>query len=218
VHDVPPPLPPAERTVGQLVAESLRLYGRRFWPSLALGVPPAILNLLARLLDDTLLLVVVPIAGGVLLSLSYVGAVALASEQPVAVARAIAGGVLVFLPFPFFTAFFILPGLVWLAAFGLVVPVLALERIRFWVAFLRAYKLARADFVHALGSLATLAILVFLTQSMLFFLLRGTSDQTLDIASFVAALVVSPLLFLGSALLYFDQAAREDLRHVPRAQ
>jgi hypothetical protein len=218
VHDVPPPLPPAERTVGQLVAESLRLYGRRFWPSLALGLPPAILNLLARVLDDTLLLVVVPIAGGLLLSLSYVGAVALASEQPVAVARAIAGGVLVFLPFPFFTAFFILPGLVWLAAFGLVVPVLALERIGFWLAFLRAYKLARADFVHALGSLATLAILVFLTQSMLFFLLRGTSDQTLDIASFVAALVVSPLLFLGSALLYFDQAAREDLRHVPRTQ
>ena len=218
MHDVPPPLPPAERTVGQLVAESLRLYGRRFWPSLALGVPPAILNLLARILDDTLLLVVVPIAGGVLLSLSYVGAVALASEQPLAVARAIAGGVLVFLPFPFFTAFFILPGLVWLAAFGLVVPVLALERIGFWLAFLRAYKLARADFVHTLGSLATLAILVFLTQSMLFFLLRGTSDQTLDIASFVAALVVSPLLFLGSALLYFDQAAREDLRHVPRAQ
>jgi len=218
VHDVPPPLPPAERTVGQLVAESLRLYGRRFWPSLALGVPPAILNLLARVLDDTLLLVVVPIAGGVLLSLSYVGAVALASEQPLAVARAIAGGVLVFLPFPFFTAFFILPGLVWLAAFGLVVPVLALERIGFWLAFLRAYKLARADFVHTLGSLATLAILVFLTQSMLFFLLRGTSDQTLDIASFVAALVVSPLLFLGTALLYFDQAAREDLRHVPRAQ
>ena len=218
MHDLPPPLPPAERTVGQLVAESLRLYGRRFWPSLALGVPPAILNLLARVLDDTLLLVVVPIAGGVLLSLSYVGAVALASEEPVAVARAIAGGVLVFLPFPFFTAFFILPGLVWLAAFGLVVPVLALERIRFWVAFLRAYKLARADFVHTLGSLATLAILVFLTQSTLFFLLRGTGDQTLDIASFVAALVVSPLLFLGSALLYFDQAAREDLRHVPRAQ
>jgi hypothetical protein len=218
VHDVPPPLPPAERTVGQLVAESLRLYGRRFWPSLALGVPPAILNLLARVLDDTLLLVVVPIAGGLLLSLSYVGAVALASEQPIAVARAIAGGVLVFIPFPFFTAFFILPGLVWLAAFGLVVPVLALERIGFWLAFLRAYKLARADFVHTLGSLATLAILVFLTQSMLFFLLRGTSDQTLDIASFVAALVVSPLLFLGSALLYFDQAAREDLRHVPRAQ
>ena len=178
MSELPPPLPPAERTVGQLVAESLRLYGRRFWPSLALGVPAALLNLLARLLDDTLLLVVVPIVGGLLLSASYLGAVALASERPVRVLRALVGGVLVFLPFPFLTAFFILPGLAWLTAFGLVVPVLALEEIGFGTAFLRAYKLARADFVHALGSLATLAILVFLTQSVLFFLLRGTGDQT----------------------------------------
>jgi hypothetical protein len=28
---LPPPLPPETRTVGQLVAESLRLYGRHFW-------------------------------------------------------------------------------------------------------------------------------------------------------------------------------------------
>ena len=161
---------------------------------------------------------VVPVLGGLLLSVSYVGAVAIASERPVRVLRALAGGVLAFLPFPFLTAFFILPGLVWLAAVGLVVPVLALEQVGFLTAFLRAYKLARADFVHTLGSLATLAILVFLTQSGLFFLLRGTSDQTLDIASFVAALVVSPLLFLGSALLYFDQAAREHLQHVSRTK
>ena len=88
--------------------------------------------------------------------------------------------------------------------------------VGFGFGFLRAYRLARADFVHALGSLATLAILVFLTQSGLFFLLRGTSDQTLAIASFVASLVVSPLLFLGSALLYFDQEARDNARRVPQ--
>lgn len=215
---LPPPLPPAERTVGQLVAESLRLYGRRFWPSLALGVPPSLLNLLARTLDGTVLLIVIPVAGGVLLSASYLGAVALASGRSVRVAAPIGAGVLVFLPFPFLTAFFVLPGLVWLAALGLVVPVLALEEIGFGTAFLRAYKLARADFVHALGSLATLAILVFLTQSLLFFVLRGTGDQTLAIASFIASLVVSPLLFLGAALLYFDQEAREDPEHVQRTQ
>ena len=213
---LPPPLPPAERTVGQLVAESMRLYGRRFWPSLALGIPPSILNLLARTLDETALLVVVPVAGGLLLSASYLGAVALAAERPVRVWQPLLGGLLVFLPFPFLVAFFILPGLAWLAALGLIVPVLALERVGFGFAFLRAYRLARADFVHALGSLATLAILVFLTQSGLFFLLRGTSDQTLAIASFVASLVVSPLLFLGAALLYFDQEARDNARRVPQ--
>jgi hypothetical protein len=218
VSDLPPPLPPAERTVGQLVAESLRLYGRRFWPALALGAPVAVLNLLARTLDDAALVVAVPLVGGVLASGSYLGAVALAAERPVEVVRPVAAGLLVFLPFPFLAAIFILPGLVWLAAFGLVVPVLALERIGFGAAFRRAFRLARADFVHALGSLATLAILVFLTQSVLFFVLRGAGEQTIAIAAFLAGLVVSPLLFLGAALLYFDQAAREDLKRVPRTK
>jgi hypothetical protein len=38
--ELPPPLPPAERTVGQLVAESINFYRHRFWPSLLLGFPP----------------------------------------------------------------------------------------------------------------------------------------------------------------------------------
>ena len=194
----------------------MRLYGRRFWPSLGLGVPPSILNLLARTLDDRTLLVVVPVAGGLLLSASYLGAVALAADRSVRVWQPLLGGLLVFLPVPILAALFILPALVWLAALGLIVPVLALERAGFFFGFLRASKLGRADFVHALGSLATLAILVFLTQSGLFFILRGTSDQTLAIASFVASLVVSPLLFLGAALLYFDQEARDNAQRVPR--
>jgi hypothetical protein len=38
---VPPPLPPETRTVGQLVAETIRFYGGHFWRSLALGIAPA---------------------------------------------------------------------------------------------------------------------------------------------------------------------------------
>jgi hypothetical protein len=60
--------------------------------------------------------------------------------------------------------------------------------------------------------LATLVIVVFLTQSVLFFLLRGAGEQTVRLAAFLANLVVSPVLFLGSALLYFDQLARHDER------
>lgn len=212
---LPPPLPPAERTVGQLVAESIRLYGRHFWPSLALGIGPAILNVLARILDHWVTLVLLPTVGGAVLAASYVGAVAIAAERPVRVLPSLVAGFLVFIPFPFLVTAFILPGLIWLAAFGLVVPVLALERRGYLDGFGRAFALARADFVHALGSLATLAIVVFLTQSMLFFVLRGFGDQALAGASFVASLVVSPLLFLGSALLYFDQEAREDAKRVP---
>jgi hypothetical protein len=216
VPPLPPPLPPAERTVGQLVAESIRLYGRRFWPSLALGIPPAVLNVLVRVLDHWLVVILIPTVGGLLLAASFVGAVAIAAARPVRVPPALVAGTLVFAPFPFLVTIFVLPGLAWLAAFGLVVPVLALERRGLRDGFRRAFALARADFVHALGSLATLAIVVFLTQSALFFVLRGFGDQALAAASFIASLVVSPLLFLGSALLYYDQAARKDGGDVPR--
>src|SRR5712691_565821 len=44
---LPPPLPHETRPVGQLIAESIRLYGSRFWASLALGLPVAVLDELA---------------------------------------------------------------------------------------------------------------------------------------------------------------------------
>jgi hypothetical protein len=212
VPNLPPPSAPAERTAGQLVADALRFYSSRFWPSLTLGVAPALLGLVVGLLDQLAGLVVLATIGGVLLSATYAAASALVGG--VSPGRrwltALAAGVVVWAPFPLLVTAFVLPGLAWLALVGLVVPVVVLERRGVRDAFRRAVALARADYVHALGSLATLAILVFLSQALLFFLLRGQGEQTLRIAAFLASLVVSPLLFLGSVLLYFDQSARED--------
>ena len=212
---LPPPLPPEERPVGQLVAEAIRLYGRRPFASIALGVGPALVNVLART-DGRWSLFVIPLAAGLAISSSLVGACLLADERRRRPLAALAAGAVAFTPTPFLAVFFILPALVWLGLIGLVVPVLVYEGGRVQDAFVRALRLARADFVHVLGAFATLAIIVFLTQSVLFFLLRGTGDQTLTAASFIATLVVTPLLFLGSALLYFDQAARQDRDRVPR--
>jgi hypothetical protein len=86
--------------------------------------------------------------------------------------------------------------------------VLVVENVPLWRAFARAWQLARADFLHAFGSLATLAIVVFLTQAVLAFILRGFGDAAAWVAYFLASVVVSPLLFVGAALLYVDQAAR----------
>ena len=97
------------------------------------------------------------------------------------------------------------------ALVGLVVPVAVIERLPLRAAFRRAIELARADYVHALGSLATLAIVFFLTRFVLFFLLRGAGDAADRVAIFLADLVVSPVVFLGAALLYYDQAARAAL-------
>src|ERR687886_2911658 len=80
-RDLPPPLPPETRTVGQLVAEAVRLYGSRFWPSLALGIPPAILVVAAAPLTRIERLVLVVTAGSLLVTASYVAALALVAGR-----------------------------------------------------------------------------------------------------------------------------------------
>jgi hypothetical protein len=208
----PPPLPPETRTVGQLVAETIRAYRRHVLGAFALGVPAAAVDVLSRELESELWLLTAPLVGAALLTPAYIGAVLLVSgARPGrgAVVTAFQAGALAFLPFPLLVAFFILPGVAWLALVGLCVPVALLEQRRLGASLVRAYRLARADYVHALGGLATLAIVVFLTRTMLFFLLRDLGESTALAASILADIVISPVLFLGAALLYYDQAARE---------
>lgn len=216
---LPPPLPPETRTVGQLVAETLKLYGRHVWLALAIGLAPAVLDLVATELTRREALVFVPLAGGPVLTAAFVAAsVAALDAKPGrrALVTAFLAGVVIFLPFPFLASVFILPGLVWFAFVGLAVPAAVAEGTGFGASLRRGIELGRADFVHALGSLAALAIIVFLTRAMLFILLKGFGESTERAASFLADLVVSPLLFLGAGLLYLDQAAR--VGSAPRAR
>jgi hypothetical protein len=212
---------PETRTVGQLVADAVRLYQRRFFRALALGVPPALLALAASGRSYGQWVAITATLGGLLLSLSYVGASALAAGLRLdrKALRAVVAGVIVFAPVPFLLFFFVLPALMWLAFVGLVVPVTLIERLPLRAALGRAVELARADYVHALGSLATLVIVAFLTVATLLFLIRETGEQPIRVAAFLSTAVVSPLVLLGAALLYFDQAARHHARHgrpVPR--
>jgi hypothetical protein len=208
---LPPPLPPESRTVGQLVAESVRLYQRRFWPSLALGLGPGATGVAIAALRGWPALVFAVTGGALLMTGSYVGATAIAADlrpDRRSLLVALAGGVVAFVPVPFLVRWYVLPAILWLALTGLVVPVALVERCDLPGAFLRALRLARVDYIHAFGSLVTLAIVSLLTSSVLFFLLRGQAAAALEVAAFLALLVISPLLFLGAALLYYDQAAR----------
>lgn len=223
----PPALPPETRTIGQLVAETIRLYGRRFFPALALGLPLALLNqvYLARvdpadaadqagraITTDLWYLVALYAAAAPVLSLAYAVAVVLSGEsarRPIRVwATAVAAGTIAFLPAALLlpTIFFL--GVAWLALVGLVVPVCLVEREGLRNAFGRGLALGRVDYVHALGALATLALVYWLTRTALVLLLREQADNTIRTAAFLGDLVLSPLLFLGPALLYADQAAR----------
>jgi hypothetical protein len=209
--ELPAPLPPETRTVGQLVAESVRLYGGSFWRALPLGVSVAFIDQALFGVSRAAWVVLMMTLGAALLTTSYASAASLVAGVRLnarTYATALAAGVLVFLPFPVLMLVFVLPGIAWLAFAGLAVPVAVIERTGLRASLARGVALARADYVHALGSLATLALVYFLTRLVLVFLLRGTGEQTERIAVFLADVVISPILFLGAALLYFDQAAR----------
>jgi hypothetical protein len=157
--------------------------------------------------------VLAPTLSAVLVSASYVGACVLVLEVRPPRNRLLLAwliGWLVFVPVPFLAVAFVLPALAWLAAFGLVVPVLLVEAPHPRAAFRRAWKLARNDYVHVLGSIVALSIVVFLSQTVLGFILRGAGGLAISTAFFLANVVISPLLFIGAALLYVDQSAREE--------
>jgi hypothetical protein len=219
---LPPPLPPETRTVGQLVAEALKLYAARFWASLSLGIGPALLGVAAAELDEPARAVVVVGVGPLLLAASYAGALALV--RPIGRGRylvtALVIGYVAFLPVCI-SRVWIFPGiyllaLAWLAFVGMGVPAALVERRSLEDALRRGAQLARADYVHALGSLATLAITIFLTGLVLFFSLRELSDQAIRVAGLLALLVLAPIFVLGAAVLYLDQEARVESGPQPR--
>jgi len=63
--------------VGQLVAEALKLYGARFWPSLALGIGPAIFGVADRELEGAVRAIFDIVVGPLVFAASYGGAIAL---------------------------------------------------------------------------------------------------------------------------------------------
>lgn len=208
---LPPPLPPETRTVGQLVAETLKLYGARFWPSLALGAVVAASATTIAALPGLFQLAGALTLGAVAVGCAYAGAAfvvySVEADKPLFL-RAAALGSLIAVPLPFLGSAFVLPAILYLAVLGWAVPAVVVERIAPLQALRRSLQLARADFVHAAGSLATLVLVAILTSFVLFFLLRGQGESTVRVAGFLSILVISPVLLLGGALTYGDQAAR----------
>ncbi len=206
----PPALPPAQRTIGQLIAETIRLYGSRFLHALPLGIVVAVVNQAAidagRVETGIVLLAAAP-----LFTLGFVYASQLATG--VRAARrawlmAFAVGIVVWIPAALLLPWFALAGVLWLALFGLAVPAALVEARSFLGSLRRGFALGRVDIVHSAGALAALVLLFVLTRFTLALLLESQADNTVRTAIFLADVVLAPLLFLGGALLYVDQEAR----------
>lgn len=207
---LPPPLPPASRTVGQVVAEAIALYRSHFAWALALGLPVALVDQVitnGSVVERIALLA----AASPAFSLAYAAACALREDQTPPLATwvvAVSVGVVTFLPAAFFFGWFVILAILWLGLAGHAVPAVMAERLGVVAALRRTFALGRADYVHAAGSFAALAILFGLSRSALGLLLRSQADATVRVAIFLADVVLSPLLFLGAAIVYVDLEAR----------
>jgi heme/copper-type cytochrome/quinol oxidase subunit 4 len=208
ISELPPPLPPETRTVGQLVAETLRLYARRFWVSLALGVGPALLLVASFEWRGNWAVAGLVVGSAFVNAAVYIAACMIVLDvrpDRGTLLTALIVGVFVWLP-----AFFI--PILWFSAVGMAVPAALVERRREPDAFRRGFELFRADPAHAIFSVLTLVVVTFVIGAVLFVLLRSGSQQGIRVAAGLASLVLSPILYLGSALLYLDQAARVSSR------
>lgn len=208
--ELPAPLPPETRTVGQLVAESIRFFGEHFIPLLPIGLVVAAANQVAldtpRRVSALVLLAFSP-----LFTLAYAYAamrVTGSSLSRRAWTVALLAGTLVFVPAALTLTWFTIVAVLWLALVGFVVPVAIAEESGFAASFERAYRLGRADYVHAAGGIAALVVLFVLVRLALALLLESQAENTVRVAIFLADLALSPMVFVGSAIVYVDQAAR----------
>ena len=202
----PAALPPAERTVGQVVAEAVRAYGDHFWKVLPLGL--AVVGVDAASLHrgvDTQTLILWAFAP--LFAAAYVRAAMIVREEPWAW-PAFWAGLLIFLPFPVLVRLYVIPGLLWFGLLGLAVPAAIVEKLGVRNALRRGWQLARADPVHAVAGLVTLGLVYFVSRLTLLVFIHGFGGQGQTAAAMIADLVLSPLVFVGAVLLYEDQRAR----------
>jgi hypothetical protein len=202
----PAALPPAERTVGQLVAESIHAYGEHFWSVLPLGL--AVVGVDAASLDQSVgVQTLILWAFAPLFAAAYVRAACVVRTERWSW-PAFWTAVLVFVPFPVLLRLYLLPGIAWFALLGLSVPAAVVERLGVRDALRRGWQLARADLVHAVFGLLTLGLVYFLSRYVLLVLIHGFGGQGQTVAAMLADLVLAPLVFVGAVLLYGDQAAR----------
>jgi hypothetical protein len=178
-----------------------------------LGIPVAVADQLIadRPLSERVALLV---AAAPAFSLAYAAACAIRQEEhpPWRVwALAVLVGTLTFLPAAVFFSWFAIAAVLWLGIAGHAVPAVMAERIGVVASLRRTVELGRADYVHAAGAFATLALLFGLTRLALGLVLSSQADATVRVSIFLADLVISPLLFLGAAIVYVDLAARVGL-------
>ena len=209
--------------LGEVLARTAELYEQRFWAALGLGAVVGGSYGIATAIPP-----LVGLAGfALVLTACYGAAVRLACGDPFGEAWAqvalrlpvllvLALVVSVPLALAVDQAVILLLVVAWLGLVGFSIPVAMLERNpdsdswfgRLGYSLTRSVALARAEYLHAVGVAAALAIVYVVIGGVLARALVGFADNAPEVAFGLAQLVLAPFFFLGLTVLYFDQKAR----------
>jgi hypothetical protein len=209
--------------LGELLAETVRLYSNRFAASIGLGAPIAGAFLATLALPPVVNIFVVAVA----FTATYAAAARVASGDGFVEAWAQTGlrlptllllSVVVAVPFALAVGqlFLLILAVAWLAFTGFSIPVAVLEHDpeatswfgRLSFALSRSARLARAEYLHAAGIVAALVVIVILLGIPLAVALSGVAESGREAAAALTQLVLAPFFFLGLSVLYFEQKAR----------
>ncbi len=225
---------PPERPLrlGEVLAETIRIYGERPLAAFGLGAVEAVAFLVAEALPALVGVLVLALA----FTATYGAAARLVSGDSFAEAWAQVGlrapvllvlTLVVAVPFAIAVGylFLLLLAVFWLALAGFAVPVTMLERSpaaegffdRLAYALYRSIRLARAEYLHAVGVAAGLIIAYLLVGNVIGAALVGFADNGRLAAGSLVQLVLAPLFFIGLAVLYYEQRARAAVSSRPQA-
>jgi hypothetical protein len=209
--------------LGEILAETVSIYGARVRPAIGLGLIYAGALLAGAVAHVAVYYVVTaimfPTASGVAVRLVAGDTFREAWAQvlvrfPVVLLLAAVVG----LPFAlagFLSVLFIVIAF-WLGLTAFAVPAAMVEQTRasggpFHIvtyALERTLALAKVDYLHATGVVAALLIVNFVFGILLASLLVGFADNGEIVALALVQVVLAPFFFLGLAVLYFEQRAR----------
>lgn len=218
--------------LGELLSETVRIYTQRPWAALGIGLVEGGAYLLAALTPDLLDVLVIALA----FTAIFGAAARLVSGDSFGEAWAQVGvraPVLLVLTFVVAVPtvisltylFLFVVAALWVALMGFSIPVAMLERDpdvtnafdRIAFSLLRSLRLARAEYLHALGVVAAL-ILVYLVLGIgLAVGLVGFADNGRMIAAALVQIVLAPFFFIGLSVLYYEQRARAAVSSPPEA-
>jgi hypothetical protein len=209
--------------LGEVFAETVRIYGERRWAAFGLGAVVAAVFILSGYVPVAVAVALLAVAFTTSWALAtrlatgdaFVEACAhLARSAPALVVFTLVASV----PFALAIsqAFLIVFAVAWLALVGFSIPVSVAERPpgdgspfgRIAFALHRSLELARAEYLHAAGVVAALVVVYVVVGYVLAAALAGFADNSGLAAVALVQVVLAPFFFLGLAVLYFEQRAR----------